>query len=78
MNRNIKYLQVSHLTLFDDDDVNTSTNSQYIIYPSTINSIAVNSGGTNYNTNAIQVTISGGGGSGAVITLLFQVVLFLL
>ncbi len=63
MNRNIKYKQVSHITLFGDDDKNTSTNSQYIVYQSTINSITVNNGGTNYNTSATQVIISGGGGS---------------
>ena len=68
MNRNIKYKQVTRLSLFGDDDVNTTTNSQYIVYPSTINSVTVNSGGTNYNTSATQVTISGGGGSGAVLT----------
>ena len=68
MNRNIKYKQVTRLSLYGDDDVNTTTNSQYIVYPSTINSVTVNSGGTNYNTSATQVTISGGGGSGAVIT----------
>jgi hypothetical protein len=68
MNRNIKYKQVTRLSLYGDDDVNTTTNSEYIFYPSTINSITVNSGGTNYNTSSTQVTISGGGGSGAVIT----------
>ena len=31
MNRNIKYKQVTRLTLFGDDDVNTSTNSQYSV-----------------------------------------------
>ena len=68
MNRNIKYKQVTRLSLYGDDDVNTTTNSQYIVYPSTINSVTVNSGGTNYNTSSTQVTISGGGGSGAVLT----------
>ncbi len=48
MNRNIKYKQASHITLLGDDDLNTTTNSQYIFYPSTINSVTVNSsGGTN-------------------------------
>ena len=31
MNRNIKYKQVTRLTLFGDDDVNLSTNSQYSV-----------------------------------------------
>jgi hypothetical protein len=68
MNRNIKYKQVSRIMLFGDDDVNTSTNSQYIVYPSTINGITVNNGGTNYNASYTQIKIIGGGGSGAVAT----------
>ena len=68
MNRNIKYKQVCKLVIFGNDDINNNTNSQYIIYPSTINSVTVNSGGTNYNTSATQVQLLGGGGSGAVIT----------
>ena len=68
MNRNIKYKQVSRLMLFGDDDVNTSTNSQYIVYPPTVNGITVNSGGSNYLVAATQVNIIGGGGSGAVAT----------
>ena len=35
MDRNIKYKQVCRVGLFGDDDVNTTTNSQYIVYPST-------------------------------------------
>ena len=57
MNRNIKYKQVSRIMLFGDDDVNTSTNSQYIVYPSTINGITVNNGGTNYNASYTQIKI---------------------
>jgi len=48
MDRNIKYKQVCRVGLFGDDDVNTSTNSQYIVYPSTLPSVTVNNGGTNY------------------------------
>ena len=66
MNRNIKYKQVCRLMLFGDDDINTSTNSQYIVYPSTINAITVNNGGSNYSAGSTQITLSGGGGSGAV------------
>jgi hypothetical protein len=54
--------------LFGDDDVNTTTNSQYIVYPSTINGITVNNGGSNYNASYTQIKIIGGGGSGVVAT----------
>jgi hypothetical protein len=64
MNRNIKYKQVCRIMLFGDDDVNTSTNSQYIVYPSSINAMTVNTGGTNYNASYTQIKIIGGGGSG--------------
>ena len=66
MNRNIKYKQVCRLMLFGDDDINTSTNSQYIVYPSSISTITVSSGGTNYAAAKTQITISGGGGSGTL------------
>jgi hypothetical protein len=49
-----------------DDDINTSTNSQYIVYPSSISTITVSSGGTNYAAAKTQITISGGGGSGTL------------
>jgi hypothetical protein len=52
--------------LFGDDDINTSTNSQYIVYPSSISTITVSSGGTNYAAAKTQITISGGGGSGTL------------
>ena len=68
MNRNIKYKQVTRLMLFGDDDINTATNSQYIVYPSNINGITLNNGGSAYNNTATQVKIIGGGGSGAVAT----------
>ena len=45
MNRNIKYKQVSRIMLFGDDDINTS-GSNYVVYPSTINGITVNNGGS--------------------------------
>ena len=67
MDRNIKYKQVSRIQLYGDDDINTSTNSQYIVYPSSLSSITVNNGGTNYVASSTQITISGGGGSGAVV-----------
>ena len=66
MNRNIKYKQVCRIGLFGDDDINTSTNSQYIVYPSSISTITVSSGGTNYAAAKTQITISGGGGSGTL------------
>ncbi len=68
MNRNIKYKQVSRIMLFGDDDINTTTNSQYIMYPSTIHSITVNNGGTNYNVSNTQIKIVHGGGSGVIAT----------
>ena len=66
MNRNIKYKQVCRLMVFEDDDINKSTNSRYIVYPSTINAKTVNYGGTNYASRSKQITISGGGGSGVL------------
>lgn len=68
MDRNIKYKTISRVMLFGDDDINTTTSSQYIVYPSTINGITVNNGGTNYSAVGTQVRIIGGGGSGAVAT----------
>jgi len=68
MDRNIKYKQVCRVGLFGDDDINTSTNSQYIVYPSTINGITVNNGCSNYSASYTQIKIIGGGGSGAVAT----------
>ena len=53
--------------LFGDDDINTS-GSNYVVYPSTINGITVNNGGTNYTVSATQIKIIGGGGTGAVAT----------
>ena len=67
MNRNIKYKQVSRIMLFGDDDINTS-GSNYVVYPSTINGITVNNGGTNYTVSATKIKIIGGGGTGAVAT----------
>ena len=66
MNRNIKYKQVCRIGLFGDDDINTSTNSQYIVFPSSISTITISSGGTNYAAGKTQITISGGGGSGSL------------
>ena len=69
MNRNIKYKQVSRIMLFGDDDVNTTTNSQYIMYPSSINGLTIINGGSNYNVSPnTQINITGGGGYGATAT----------
>ncbi len=69
MNRNIKYKQVTRIMLFGDDDVNTTTNSQYIMYPSSINGLTIINGGTNYNVSrSTQINITGGGGYGATAT----------
>ena len=79
MDRNVKYKQVCRVGpvgLFDDDDVNTSTNAQYIVYPSTLPSVTVNNGGTNYVPSFTQIRRVG---VVALVlwlqTLLFQVVL---
>ena len=66
MNRNIKYKQVCRIGIFGDDDVNTTTSSQYISPPSNIPGAIVNSGGTNYVAANTQVIISGGGGNSAI------------
>ena len=68
MARNIRYKQLSRIHLFGDDDVNTTTNSQYILYPSSITTITRNSGGTNYDSLCTDIKIIGGGGSGLVVT----------
>ena len=36
------------------------------MYPTTINTVTVSNGGINYSSGSTQVTLSGGGGSGAV------------
>ena len=68
MNRNIKYKQVCRIGLYGDDDANTSTSSQYNVFPSSIPSITVNNGGTNYSALTTQIKIDGGGGFGAIAT----------
>jgi len=65
MDRNIKYKQVCRVGIFGDDDINTTTNSQYSVYPSSITSVSVTSGGSNYSLAATQITITGSG-SGAI------------
>jgi hypothetical protein len=55
MNRNIKYKQVCKLAIFGNDDINNTTNSQYIVYPSKVHGITINSAGTNYtDANTLQ------------------------
>jgi hypothetical protein len=54
------------LLVLGDDDINTTTKSQHIMYPTLINLVTVSTGGSNYASGATQVTISGGGGSGAL------------
>ena len=51
--------------LFGDDDINTS-GSNYVVYPSSINGITVNNGGTNYTVSATQIKIIGGGGTDVI------------
>jgi hypothetical protein len=64
MDRNIKYKTVCRVGIYGDDDINTSTNSQYSIFPSSISGITVNNGGSNYTQAATQINITGSG-SGA-------------
>ena len=68
MNRYIKYKQVCKLAILGNDDINNTTSSQYIIYPSKINGITINNAGTNYNDTSTQINIIGGGGNSAVAT----------
>ena len=68
MNRYIKYKQVCKLAILGNDDINNTTASQYIIYPSKINGITINNAGTNYNDTSTQINIIGGGGNSAVAT----------
>ena len=68
MNRYIKYKQVCKMAILGNDDINNNTNSQYIVYPSKVNGITINSAGTNYTNAGTQIKIIGGGGSGAVAT----------
>jgi hypothetical protein len=68
MNRNIKYKQVCRIGLYGDDDANTNTSSQYNVFPSSIPSITVNNGGTNYSSLYTQIKIDGGNGFGAIAT----------
>jgi hypothetical protein len=67
MNRYINYKQVCRIFLNGADDLNTTTNSQYIVYPTSITSISIDSGGSNYTDATTQIVISGGGGTGAVV-----------
>ena len=61
MNRNVKYKQVCRIGLFGDDDINTTTNSQYISPPNIMTGITVSAGGANYNQSNIGVVIAGNG-----------------
>ena len=66
MHSNIEYKQVSRLMLFGYDDINTTTNLQYGMYLSTLNSVTVSASDSSYTAGATQVTIRGGGGSGVI------------
>jgi hypothetical protein len=50
------------------DDLNTTTNSKYIVCPTSIRSISIDSGGSIYTNAATQIVISDGGGTGAVVS----------
>ena len=67
MNRNVKYKQICKLSLFGDDDVNTTASSAYSISTSYLPGVTLSGGGANYNASNIKINVSGGGGTGAVI-----------
>ena len=68
MNRNIKYKQVCRIGLFGDDDANTTTNSQYNVFPSSIPAITVVSGGSNYTAAATTILLLNDNNSGFLAT----------
>jgi len=68
MDRNIKYKQICKLSLFGDDDTNITAASAYSISTSYLPGITLSGGGTNYNASNVKINVSGGGGTGAVIT----------
>jgi len=67
MDRYIKYKQVCKLFLFNDQ-LKTATSSHYNVFSSTISSVTVNSGGSNYNSSNLGFKIDGGGGSGLLLS----------
>ena len=67
MDRYIKYKQVCKLFLFNDQ-LKNATSSHYNIFSSTISSVTVNTGGTNYNSSNLGFKIDGGGGSGLLLS----------
>ena len=58
MDRNIKYKQVCRVGLYGDDDINTTSTSQYSLYPASISSITVLTGGSNYVAANTQVVLT--------------------
>jgi hypothetical protein len=77
MNRNIKYKQVCHIGLFGDDDVHTTTNSQYNVFPPSIPFITVTNGGSNYTAAATRILLSNDNNSGFLLPPIYQAVLLL-
>jgi hypothetical protein len=67
MDRNIKYKTICRVGIYGDDDINTLSNSQYNIYPSSITGITVVNGGSNYSQSATQINVIGSG-SGATVS----------
>ena len=68
MNRNIKYKQVCSIGLFGDDDANTTTNSQYNVFPSSIPAITVINGGSNYTAAATTIFLLNDNNTGFLAT----------
>jgi len=67
MDSNIKYKTICRVGIYGDDDINTLSNSQYNIYPSSITGITVVNGGSNYSQSATQINVIGSG-SGATVS----------
>ena len=67
MDRYIKYKDIVKLYLCNDVLTNSSP-SQYNLFSSTISSVTVNAGGTNYNASNLGFKIDGGGGSGLLLS----------
>jgi hypothetical protein len=54
--------------MFGDDDANTTTNSQYNVFPSSIPAITVTNGGSNYTAAAKTTLLSNNNNSGFIAT----------
>lgn len=67
MDRYIKYKDIVKLYLCNDA-LKNNVSSIYSVFPSTILSLTINAGGTNYNASNLGFKIDGGGGSGLLLS----------